>query len=147
MFKKISLSLRYDVILISMKRLLLFVIPFVCLQFARGQGGDGQYLQKCLINPKTGDTIRQTFWRSVDVSGKYLLNMRLTRTNSIYTMEFRYRSACSRSAGFTCFFFFLPSSFAGMVNASLRNTPALLGCKHVGCSALFLKYFLYCCVI
>ena len=37
------------------------------------------------------------------------------------------RSAGSRSAGFTCCFFCIPSLLAGLVNASFRKTPALLG--------------------
>ena len=50
------------------------------------------------------------------------------------------RAAGSRSAGFTCFYFCFPLSFASLMNASLRKPLALLGCRLVVRSAIF-KYF------
>lgn len=55
-----------------------------------GQGGDGDLLKKCFIDSKTGDTIIATSWRQADVATNYLINFRMTRINSIYTLELSY---------------------------------------------------------
>ncbi|TRZ72061.1 MAG: hypothetical protein D4R97_06190 [Bacteroidetes bacterium] len=67
--------------------LLVFILPLLTL---RGQDADGGLLQKCCIDSKTGDTVRASFWKQVDFSSKYLLNFRMTRINSIYTLELSY---------------------------------------------------------
>jgi len=76
-------------------KLIILVISLLSFVHVSGQGGDGGLLAKCFIDSQTGDTIRITKWTRVNYSSKYLLNFRMTRTNSFCTFDLSYHFGAS----------------------------------------------------
>jgi hypothetical protein len=64
--------------------LLLLIFPILTTM---GQGGDGEFMGQRFIDSKTGDTIRTTFWRMLDISPRYIMYFRMGRINSKITFE------------------------------------------------------------
>lgn len=72
------------------KKILLLLVFLFSIMAGIGQGGDGGWLEKCCIDSKTGDTLRATHWIQIVVTNDHLLNFRVLRKNSIYTLELSY---------------------------------------------------------
>lgn len=71
-------------------KLILLAIFLLSSHISKGQGGDGELMEKCCIDSQTGDTVRTTFWIQVAATNNYLLNFRMKRINSIYTLGLSY---------------------------------------------------------
>lgn len=70
----------------------LVVVFLISYSFSNvnAQGGDKDLLEKCYIDSRSGDTIRETKWTLVGSASDYLLNFRMTRINSKFTLDLSY---------------------------------------------------------
>lgn len=75
---------------------MVFVISLFSCLIVKGQKMEyvnfyGNLLEKCCIDSQSGDTVRSTAWNQVNsIKHKYLLNYKMVRRNSLFTIEFSY---------------------------------------------------------